>query len=97
MEQNGTRLLTTRTNAFDDELFFLHDEAFGKSDCGDAGLVEAVCRAATEAGEVDVTEMLAVLASADAVFLMSRSVVDFVKQLCADEQAKRAKDAGTIH
>lgn len=61
--------MTLRTYSFYNIFVFVGKEALGEGDDGDGLVFEAVGGATLGAGEVDVVEMMGIVATAEAVFL----------------------------
>ena len=72
-------------------------EALGKGDNGDGLVFEAVGGAALGAGEMDVVEVMGIVATAEAVLLDAWAIGYFVEQVVLGEEAEGTEDAGAFH
>ena len=91
------RWRTFGTDAYDDVFYFLGLEAFGQGDEGDGVVFKAVGLSTSGAGEVDMVEVVVILATADTILANARTVIYLMEDLLFREQAKCPKDAGAIH
>ena len=90
-------VFTMWAHAFDDVFRLFHIESRGQFHDGYLIVFQAVCLPAFQAGEMYMAEMVAVGASAHAVFLLPSSVVYFVQQLVFGEEPQRAEDTRAVH
>ena len=85
------------TNALHNILCFLHLITGRQGNNGDSIVLEAVGAAAFPTGEMDVIQMMIVNATADAILLKARPVVNLMQKMMFGKQTQRAENAGTVH
>lgn len=90
-------MITPRTDTFHNVFHFVRLETVGKGDEGDGVVFEAIGVTASGAGEMDVVEVVAVFATADAILEDARAIVNFMEKLVLGEEFEGTENAGAVH
>ena len=75
----------------------LHLVAFWQTDARNPAVLQAVGPATEEAGEMNVVEMMVIVATADAILLMSCAVIDLVQEMMLGEEAQGTEHTRPVH
>ena len=89
--------LAVGTDALDDVFRLVHKETLRQCYRRYLDILETVGLSATDARKMYMVGMVAVFATAEAVFLLPEPIVNLMQQLVLRKQAQGTEDAGTVH